>query len=111
MKIDDQTQHGASERSDLPFVRADGHGETNCWAVNPSGDAEQDFETGSRYGRQAVAFAEQAEDTTEFLIHVFRDMVAVGQFGNLEVGFVDTVSHAALLHYFSLRCPRPNRSL
>ena len=124
MKTEQQAPQGASdraeklseinrayERSDLPFVRANGHGETNCWAVNPSGDAGQDFETGLRYGRYAVAFAEREEDSTQFLVHVFRDMVAVGQFGHLEAGFVDAVSHAALLHCFSLRRPRPKRSL
>ncbi len=91
------------ERSDLAFVRVDDHGETNCWAVSPSGDAEQDFETGWRYGRHAVAFAEQAEDTNEFLSHVFRDMFAAGQFSHLEAGFVDAVSDAALLHHNALR--------
>ncbi len=91
------------ERSDLAFVRVDDRGETNCWAVSPSGDAEQDFETGWRYGRLAVAFAEQAEDTNEFLSHVFRDMFAAGQFSHLEAGFVDAVSDAALLHHNALR--------
>ena len=116
MKTDDRTPHGASdraeisrvanrpyERSDLAFVRVDDRGETNCWAVSPSGDAEQDFETGWRYGRLAVAFAEQVEDTNQFLSDVFRDMFAAGQFSHLEAGFVDAVSDAALLHHNALR--------
>jgi len=124
MKRDNQTQHGASDkaeksratnrpykRSDLAFVRTDDHGETNCWSVNPSGDTEQDFKTGSRYGLSAIAFAEQVEDCNQFLVHVFRDMFAAGQFGHLEAGFVDAVSHAALLHNFSSRYVRPKRSL
>ena len=124
MKSDDQTPHGASDkaekshatnrpykRSDFAFVRTDDHGETNCWAVNPSGDTEQDLETGLGYGRNALAFAEQVEDSPQFLVHIIRDMVAAGQFGHLEAGFVDAVSHAALLHNFSSRYRKPKRSL
>ena len=116
MKTEQQAPQGASdraeklseinrayERSDLPFVRADGHGETNCWAVNPSGDAEQDFETGGQYGRLAVAFAEQVEDSTQLLVHVFRDIVAAGRFGHLEAGFVDAMAIAGITHHNSLR--------
>ena len=124
MKSDDQTPHEASDkaeksratyrpykRSDFAFVRTDDHGETNCWAVNPSGDTEQDLETGSQYGRNALAFAEQVEDCNQLLGHVFRDMVAAGQFGHLEAGFVEAGSDAALLHNVSSRYRRPKRSL
>ena len=116
MKTDDRTPHGESDRaeksrvpnrpykrSDLAFVRVDDHGETNCWAVTPSGDAKQDFQAGFNHGRHAVAFAEQAEDSTQLLGHVFRDMVAAGEFSYLEAGFVNAVSHAALLHHNTLR--------
>ncbi len=115
MKTDDRTPHGESDRaeksrvpnrpykrSDLAFVRVDDHGETNCWAVTPSGNDREDYETGFQYGREAVAFIEQ-KDSPQLLIHVLQDMVKAGQFNHLEAGFAHAVASAALLHHNSLR--------
>ena len=91
-----------ARRSDLPFVRVD-RGVTNHWAVTSSGDAKQDYQIGFSHGRQAIAFGEQWEDSTQLVVDVIREIVAAGRFGPLELGFVDAVAIGALLHQNSMR--------
>ena len=51
----------------LAFIRADHRGHLDHWAVTPSGNDDQDFETGIQYYWKALAIAEQCEDTRELL--------------------------------------------
>jgi hypothetical protein len=57
----------------------------------------------SQYGREAYAFAEQIEDSTDFLHAVVDDIYKKGPPGPLERGFLDVVFTAALRHHNSLR--------
>ena len=96
------------ERWDLPFCRkTDGEGDywgvADYWAVTPSGDDAKDYERGFEWGREAVAFTDQTDDSPQALVFVLRDMVEKGRFGHLEAGFCDAVATAALLYHNSLR--------
>ena len=97
------TNDRSLKREHLPFVRADDLGKLNHWAVTPSGNASEDRETGFQYGREAIAFMEQAEDSTQLLGQVVHDMFKRGELGPLEAGFFDAVGLAALLYHNSLR--------
>ncbi len=94
----DQTKHRRHQRAELPFISAD-----SFWAVNATGDDAQKWETGSQYGREAMAFAEQVEDSTDLFHAVIGDIYKKGPPGPLERGFLDALFTAALRHHNSLR--------
>ena len=55
--------------SDLPFVQNTDAGR-NYWAVQPTGDAQADFDLGEEYGRLAVAWVRRRKPSSLlFFVH------------------------------------------
>ena len=86
----------------LPFVSVN-EDRVDFWSVFPTGDDEQDDEMGFEYGCEAAAFMDQCADHTALAITVVSTMVEKGQFGPLEIGFIDAIALGALFHHSSCR--------
>ena len=92
----------SNHRKELPFVCLK-NDELDHWAVTPSGNDEQDFDTGIKYFWEALAIAEQCEDNPQLLELIARDMFKKGQYGYLESGFLHAMSRAAFFYHHALR--------
>ncbi|WP_298372650.1 hypothetical protein [Azospirillum sp.] len=71
-----------------------GKTERNFWTVASSGDYAADVETGFRYAQEALA-AMREHRMPVMLNWIVRDMIAAGQFGGIEVGFLEVIGQAA----------------
>lgn len=81
----------------LPFVR-DGNPSNSgreFWHVSPTGDARMDFTLGGTMGRQALNCLRKTE-FSPLLGWIVGGMVSCGQFGPVEISFMDVIARAAI---------------
>lgn len=76
----------------LEFVK-----DKDFWAVTHTGDWSRDTECGRQFAREALV-AMEASDAPNLLGSVVRSMIAHGQYGGVEAGFLSVIGTAASGH-------------
>lgn len=85
---------GTQEVLDLPFVHEADDGEIYLWRPAPTGNDQADIATGEYYARLTL-FVSREFGVPLLLASVLRDMVAAGNFGGVEAGFISAITSAA----------------
>ena len=80
--------------SGLPFVRKT-ENKIIFWCVKPSGDYNDDCQTGNTYGELAIRYMKQA-DSKSLLTWCVLDMPSIKDFSGIEVGFLEFIAEQAV---------------